>query len=344
MTSSKRDILTNITLVYCLVARAEAFVSTDRIRRQRPIEAPAKFPLFTTAFNDDDDDDTPPQQRWLDKGLLLSSFTDGLETNPEAQDWLCDALIENLWKERQQSMEISLSKSNEFSPCNGPDIALFEKLEDTDKKVKELYPNDDEETSTAVKCTSSWRQSLKWLVQPREKDDPLELRLVYVPTALYALRRDSNNTPGKQRQRARADGKKRRDAVVRMLADRLLGRDGDVTIASVTLDLDDGSIKQPESTGDDGVDFPRSGKEAIQDWKPHLIYVQGGNTFWLHHCMEKGDWGDALIESCCTNESDEHQSKAVYIGVSAGAILIGNSMQTACWKVRIFREYAFLLD
>lgn len=82
--------------------------------------------------------------------------------------------------------------------------------------------------------------------------------------------------------------------------------------------------------------------EALRGWKPHLIYVQGGNTFWLHHCMEKGDWADALIEACCSspeNTDDERQSKAVYIGTSAGAILAGSSMQPACWKVSSSDKY-----
>ena len=34
---------------------------------------------------------------------------------------------------------------------------------------------------------------------------------------MYALRPDSDNTPGKQRQRARADGKKRRTAIINQL-------------------------------------------------------------------------------------------------------------------------------
>jgi hypothetical protein len=50
--------------------------------------------------------------------------------------------------------------------------------------------------------------------------------------------------------------------------------------------------------------------------------------------MEKGNWGECLIEACCRSEKDENKSTAVYVGVSAGAILAGHSMQTACWKVR----------
>lgn len=84
--------------------------------------------------------------------------------------------------------------------------------------------------------------------------------------------------------------------------------------------------------------IPQAGKEAIRAWKPHLVYVQGGNTFWLHHCMEKGDWEKDLIYACGYNSesnsnSDDSSFSAVYCGVSAGSILAGESMQTACWKV-----------
>ncbi|KAL3915193.1 MAG: hypothetical protein SGARI_008237, partial [Bacillariaceae sp.] len=212
-------------------------------------------------------------------------------------------------------------------------------LESIDEKVNELYPNNNDDGDSTVESgsSSSWRQSLAALQQHRQQqsknDQPLELRVVYIPTALYALRKDSNRTPGKQRQRARADGKKRRNAIVGMLAG-LLGEH--VGVAAVTLDFDDGSVKQPESTVVDDAAFPQSGMEAIQDWKPHLIYVQGGNTFWLHHCMKQGGWEEPLVEACCVDRSnDERKShRAVYIGVSAGAILAGKSMQTACWKVR----------
>mmetsp|Transcript_53223 Transcript_53223/g.57767 ORF Transcript_53223/g.57767 Transcript_53223/m.57767 type:complete len:140 (-) Transcript_53223:584-1003(-) len=93
----------------------------------------------------------------------------------------------------------------------------------------------------------------------------------------------------------------------------------------------------------------KSGKEAIREWEPHLIYVQGGNTFWLHHCMEKGDWTQDLIDACCCNSNDATNTdqdssplppsllspfSAVYCGVSAGAILAGQHLQTASWKVR----------
>ena len=58
--------------------------------------------------------------------------------------------------------------------------------------------------------------------------------------------------------------------------------------------------------------------------------------------MEKGDWTKDLTDACFYNpnkddDDDEKSSpssfSAVYCGVSAGAILAGESMQTACWKV-----------
>ncbi|KAL3936110.1 MAG: hypothetical protein SGARI_002701, partial [Bacillariaceae sp.] len=196
--------------------------------------------------------------------MLLSSFSDGLQSNPEAQDWLCDAIVENLWKEEQLSLETSLKDSNEFSPCNGPDITKLEQLERIDEKVKELYPTTEDGSADDVVTATllSWRQSLDLLLQQRKdssnnnndnESDPLELRIVYIPTALYALRKDSTNTPGKQRQRARADGKKRRNLIVQMLSS-LMGDRG-VSVSAVTLDFEDGSIKQPESTCGD-VPFP----------------------------------------------------------------------------------------
>ncbi|KAG7374634.1 peptidase S51 family protein [Nitzschia inconspicua] len=270
------------------------------------------------------------QPLWLDKGLLLSSFTDGLRSNRDSQDWLCNALVERLWKDFQQQSERGLLDSNIFSPCNGPDPDLWQQLEDVDLQIEELYSKNEGNCHA-----SSWRRSLEMLrLQQRQQNQDnntiIELRLLYIPTALYALRKDSTNSPGKQRQRARADGKQRRNEIVAMLQDNLDG----VAISAVTLDFDDGSVKQAECTiqQHDTLNFPTTGKEAINDWKPHLIYVQGGNTFWLHHCMEKGDWGKDLVAACCVSGDATTSSGAVYCGVSAGAIVVGNSMQTACWK------------
>lgn len=298
---------------------------------------------------------------WLDKGLILSSFTDGLKANPTAVDWLMNALVESLWEEEQHEAEIALKESNLASPCNGPDPVLLHRLEETDKHRN-------------VGGGSDWKKNLQLLCDTKNNDNDnandnavIRLRFLYIPTAMYALRPGSTSKPGKQRGRNRADGKKRRNEILRLLQDQLeefvvASHDGNddgnenkkdttvFSISTVSMDFDDASVKQPEEVvvarnndplAETGAQFPETGKQAIREWKPHFIYVQGGNTFWLHHCMEKGNWTKDLTDACFYNpykddDDDEKSSpssfSAVYCGVSAGAILAGESMQTACWK------------
>jgi peptidase E len=98
-------------------------------------------------------------------------------------------------------------------------------------------------------------------------------------------------------------------------------------VRAVTLDLDDASVKQPQGgeSGSDSMPFPTSGKEALEDWRPHVVYVEGGNTFWLTHCVDKGEWGPSLVRAASSPAT-------VYCGSSAGAILAGARVETACWK------------
>mmetsp|Transcript_10306 Transcript_10306/g.31181 ORF Transcript_10306/g.31181 Transcript_10306/m.31181 type:complete len:678 (-) Transcript_10306:338-2371(-) len=146
---------------------------------------------------------------------------------------------------------------------------------------------------------------LKAAVQERAAGE--RVRFAYVPTAGYALRKDSNRTPGVQRQRARRDGKQKRDRVVDFLG-------GPTACDALTLDLCDASIKHAV-----GSDLPTDGADVLGAWDPHLVLVDGGNTFWLRHYME--DWMDAFAAST-----------AVYVGVSAGAICAGKHVDTALWK------------
>lgn len=246
------------------------------------------------------------------EGLLISSFSDCLLPNEEAQDCLRRGLVRCLLTEQQQATEKALESSVRSSPCNGPNMEAMQRLERIDEALRHLESNK----------PSSCRSSSDLL---RHASEPAHacLRFVYIPTAMYALRPESNNTPGKQRQRARADGKQRRNDIVRLLQ-ALLGEE--TTIAALTLDLDDGSIKHAETTNTNvEIRFPVNGKEALRDWRPHFVYVQGGNSFWLYYCMEKGEWKDDLIQLLQGNTT-------FYCGASAGAILVGASMETACWK------------
>ena len=97
-----------------------------------------------------------------------------------------------------------------------------------------------------------------------------------------------------------------------------------LSFQTITLDLDDDSLKQPE--GPVNSQFPKDGKEALSSWDPTVIYFEGGNTFWLQHCIDKGEYSQLIID-VCTGESG-----SVYCGKSAGAIVAGNDVSTATWK------------
>lgn len=244
--------------------------------------------------------------RWLKCGLLISSWTDGVVQSPEAQAFLKKSLATLLLSELQHDAEAAVQSSVTFSPCNGPNMDAFTNMESVDKILTRIQRDPDHID--------------KWIEQMDE--DTLNLRFLYIPTAMYALKSDSINSPGKQRQRARADGKKRRTLVIQTIHQLFLQK---INILAVTLDLDDGSIKQPEGSKNANF-FPKDGKEALREWAPHFVYVEGGNTFWLHHCMVKGGWEEDLLSAI---------SGAVYCGKSAGAILAGRTVETATWKVCI---------
>jgi len=192
--------------------------------------------------------DCNTEGKWLKHGLLLSSFSDGLKPNPEAVDFLMRGLVASLWRERQSAAETRVTESTVQSPCCGPDLDAVMSMEVADAALDDLEEG-----------RIPWQDILGSLADSAPADKPLELRFIYIPTAMYALRRDSQNTPGKQRQRARADGKKRRNEIVALLEARLGER---VAVKTVTLDLDDGSIKQPEGSGDPSL-FPKVRSNAL---------------------------------------------------------------------------------
>lgn len=172
------------------------------------------------------------------------------------------------------------------------------------------------------------------------------LRFIYIPTARYALKSNSTDTPGKQRRHAEAEAKERRLQIVSTLTSIFSQQEDEISIHSVTLDLDDGSINHQDGSKHPNA-FPKTGKEALREWSPHLIYVDGGNTFWLHHCMEKGGWRSDIMDLVATttpgmtvtgadkeNTPPSRAATTVYCGRSAGAILAGAKIETATWKRR----------
>lgn len=265
-------------------------------------------------------------------GILLSSFTDGLRDSAPARDFLKFSLLSTLLQHHIHELQIKIEDSVKYSPCAGPNIELLNELEYADKLLQqndEHYKNDGNQMRNEIT-----KKIINHLTNsPTFETSMTNIRVVYIPTAMYALRADSNNTPGKQRQRARADGKKRRNQFVNFINELFQEMDWDVTTSAITLDLDDASLKQPSSTPSDTTDdentcsFPTDGKEVLADWNPHICYVEGGNTFWLQHCIDKGHWSDLIVDTLVNNPTP-----AIYIGKSAGAIIAGKKMETATWK------------
>eukprot|EP00934_Nitzschia_sp_Nitz4_P001909 Nitzschia sp. Nitz4//scaffold211_size37880//19190//20459//NITZ4_007707-RA/size37880-augustus-gene-0.54-mRNA-1//1//CDS//3329541982//1909//frame0 len=260
--------------------------------------------------------DNIPRDIPMNHGILLSSFTQGLKENPRAIDFLMKGLVSSLLSERSRSLEFKVAQSALQSPCCGPNLKALAEMELAD-----------EERTSLEKGRHNWQTSLLSLIRSNPDSEPIHLRLLYIPTALYAYRPSSTTPPGKQRRRAKADGSSRRRDIVSLLRDRLGSA---VNIHSVTLDLNDASLHHYECTARDThtvtKDGPKNGRDAMRGWAPHLIYVEGGNTFWLQHCIEKGDWEHDWRNLVMSARG------SVYCGTSAGAIVAGQSVQTACWK------------
>jgi len=288
--------------------------------------------LLATSVKDENVLSSSPQF-WADRALLLSSFQDGLVSSPKASSFLRDSLLRSL-----------------------------------------SYTDSESSSSSSSSLSSSSFAS-----------DGI-CRAVYIPTASYAYRSDSSASKGKQRQRNRADGRKRRKDFMTFVHGLMSGHrhrcgdgendsfvvrssfsssspsdddnrnindnnnfDSDIPIAIVTLDLEDESVRHPEiistgslSSANTKMIFPTEGRKVLNEWGPHLIYVEGGNTFWLGHCLAKRKdddgvgWIESIRSACCSSSSSlsspVSSPPAVYVGKSAGAIVAGAKIDTALWK------------
>ncbi|KAL7532251.1 hypothetical protein ACHAWF_004063 [Thalassiosira exigua] len=319
---------TTVVSAFTRVSSAPSFSSVGKsLLRLDECSAPeSTFPVDPTSTHPEGQGEEA-EECWASHALLFSSLNDGVIPNDGARTFLQYSLAKTLLCESITQKEDKLRSSVEFSPCNGPNMEDLNTLESVDelldrgeKLLTRRDFNDKEEAN-------SWAdESMRRLISDAKSD--INVRILYIPTAFYALNPQSSSTPGKQRQRARADGKKRRTQLLKLLDD-LLPQIEDIVpqfnLIATTLDLDDGSLKQPVGSDDASV-FPHDGKSALSTWQPHLIYVEGGNTFWLQHCIEKGGYA-ALMRDACTGPSG-----AIYCGKSAGAIIAGSSVATATWK------------
>jgi len=350
---------------------------------ERGAAPPPPRPRHRNDDDDDDDDDVDeeeaagsPHRPWATRALLFSSFDDGVSSNGAARSFLRHSLADALLRERAGAIEDGVRSSAAFSPCNGPDADAIGELERVDRMRERgrgvvvagagrpggggaggLRDGSVDRWSTeALRLLMggggstgtdpiSGKREEEEEVPPSPPPPPPLARVLYVPTAMYAPDPRSSSTPGKQRQRARADGKKRRDKLLRLVEDLLTiddddrddGRDDDrrrrrIGVLSTTLDLDDGSTRHNFGS-DDASHFPRDGSAALSTWRPHLVYVEGGNTFWLRYCMGRGGPGPGggyvgLVRDACAGP----RGLAVYLGKSAGAIVAGRDVGTATWK------------
>lgn len=126
-------------------------------------------------------------------------------------------------------------------------------------------------------------------------------KLVYIPTASNVLSQVSGKSMGEQRRRQRYEAKQK----ARLLVSELGMEQGSVLeIEDPKLSTFD--IKQCLSMAD-------------------IVYVDGGNTFFLqYHIIKSGFWeaADPLLRN----------NELLYVGASAGAIVAGQSIETAFWK------------
>lgn len=180
-----------ILLITLLPNWAFCFSSSNQNRRIQQQQQQV-FSLSMTGSTDVLVDSVKQQDRWLNTGLLLSSFTDGLKPNEDAINFLMQGLVRKLWRDHLgiSEIELKVEESVRASPCCGPtDLESLVEMESADAALTEQDKN-------------TWQKSLHSLISEATiKEEDLELRFLYIPTAMYALRSDSNNTPGKQRQR-----------------------------------------------------------------------------------------------------------------------------------------------
>lgn len=138
------------------------------------------------------------------------------------------------------------------------------------------------------------------LIEQMKPKDENKKSLLYVPTASYAISKLSTKSLGEQRRRARYDAKQK----MKLLKEAF-------KIDKTTmLELDDPKL--------------RSEQIERELTNAGIIYVEGGNTFYLQmHILRTQFW--ELAEKSLSRG-------CIYLGCSAGAIVAGRSISTAYWK------------
>eukprot|EP00984_Skeletonema_dohrnii_P027969 scaffold17737_cov80-Skeletonema_dohrnii-CCMP3373.AAC.1 len=189
-------------------AAAFSFNSVRNQQRNSIILHQASVESVETSSDLVESSSTPSSNsRWATNALLFSSWTDGIVPNDAAKSFLRYSIVNKLLQDHIVDKEVGLETSVKFSPCNGPDVEKLNNLEAADSlRDRGKQFAFDAFDATVRNEVDSWaKETLQYC---STETGEVTVKLLYIPTAMYALNPQSSNTPGKQRQRARADGKK----------------------------------------------------------------------------------------------------------------------------------------
>jgi hypothetical protein len=173
-----------------LYSPAPSLAPVFHMLRPRQVDAEASPPISDTAS-------TPTLKQWATHALLFSSWTDGVTANPNARSFLKYGISRKMLSDKRSRQENVVEASVEFSPCNGPNIDALNNLELIDKLVERgrgLIKKEGGLVEDGEELNSWSNEVLQYLIGG--KNDKLDLRFLYIPTAMYALNPQSSNTPG----------------------------------------------------------------------------------------------------------------------------------------------------
>eukprot|EP00438_Fugacium_kawagutii_P024251 Skav223112 [mRNA] locus=scaffold419:758745:763469:+ [translate_table: standard] len=162
--------------------------------------------------------------------------------------------------------------------------------------------------------TQPLESKLHRLLNVTDKSD--KLQLAYIGTAGTAPRTDSDRPLKDQRKKRRYEAR----AQCKMLGEMFSASSAEHIFLEDFSELCEctWNLRSPKK-------LAAALKSALGTDGNGLLFVDGGNTFWLWFHAKKAGLGAALREV-------RRATPFAYVGVSAGAILAGRTCDTAYWK------------
>eukprot|EP00471_Norrisiella_sphaerica_P013864 CAMPEP_0184495142 /NCGR_PEP_ID=MMETSP0113_2-20130426/30489_1 /TAXON_ID=91329 /ORGANISM="Norrisiella sphaerica, Strain BC52" /LENGTH=283 /DNA_ID=CAMNT_0026881201 /DNA_START=120 /DNA_END=967 /DNA_ORIENTATION=+ len=156
--------------------------------------------------------------------------------------------------------------------------------------------------------------------------------VAYIPTAYMYLNHDSasKRTPAERRRRQWYEARKKG----KLLAEKLNMRVETIDIAmeawrnedaATAPDIEGSSATTITAKNHAGDESKRNSELREKLKGASVIYVDGGNTFWLMHHIRQSGFLDICRKMVC-------EESCVYVGLSAGAIVACEHIGTAFWK------------